>query len=134
MKIVFEKGKEGLWYAHTEGFVGLYQGILIAGGSIDAVIDKLPAAFKDMRDAAESAGFTRSPRRTPVSDPFSVADKVVSLAEDGLRGIDRTIGAWPAEFRAIIWEAVVEIASRRASSDRVAAARDRVGTLGNPGK
>lgn len=58
---------------------------------------------------------------------ISVADRVVSLAEDGLRGIDRTIAAWPAEFRAIVWEAVFEIATRRASADRILAARDRVG-------
>lgn len=56
---------------------------------------------------------------------ISIADKVVSLAEDGLRGIDRTIATWPAEFRAIIWEAVADIASRRA-----AGARDDVGGSG----
>jgi hypothetical protein len=53
----------------------------------------------------------------------SIADQVVSLAEDGLRSIDRTIAAWPAEFRAIIWDAVADIASRRAAD-----ARARVGT------
>jgi hypothetical protein len=53
---------------------------------------------------------------------ISIADQVVSLAEDGLRGIDRTIAAWPAEFRAIIWGAVADIASRRAGD-----ARDDVG-------
>ena len=48
----------------------------------------------------------------------SIADQVVSLAEDGLRGIDRTIAPWPAEFRAIIWDAVADIASRRAAASR----------------
>lgn len=47
-----------------------------------------------------------------------VADRVVSLAEDGLRSIDRTILSWPAEFRAIIWDAVADIASRRAAAAR----------------
>ena len=50
----------------------------------------------------------------------SVADKVVSLVEDGLRGLDRTIAAWPAEFRAIIWEAVADIAARRGIAARAA--------------
>jgi hypothetical protein len=56
---------------------------------------------------------------------ISTADKIVSLAEDGLRGIDRTIGAWPAEFRAIIWEAVADIASRRARVARIPVGREK---------
>jgi hypothetical protein len=51
MRIVFEKGKEGLWYATAENCHGLYRGLLVVGGSIDAVIDKLPAAFADLRAA-----------------------------------------------------------------------------------
>ncbi len=50
---------------------------------------------------------------------IKTADRIVSLAEDGLRGIDRTIDAWPAEFRAIIWDAVADIASRRARVARI---------------
>lgn len=49
---------------------------------------------------------------------ISVADKVVSLAQDGLRSIDRTIAHWPAEFRAIMWDAVADIASRYAADAR----------------
>jgi hypothetical protein len=49
---------------------------------------------------------------------ISVADKVVSLALDGVRGIERTIASWPADFRAIIWDAVADIASRRAAAAR----------------
>jgi hypothetical protein len=56
---------------------------------------------------------------------FSVADKVVSLAEDGLSVIDRTIAAWPAEFRAIIWDAVVGIAAQRAEASRMEHERAR---------
>lgn len=48
----------------------------------------------------------------------AVADKVVSLVEDGLRGLDRTIISWPAEFRAIVWEAVADTAARRALAAR----------------
>jgi hypothetical protein len=49
---------------------------------------------------------------------ISIADRVVSLVEDGLRPIERTVAAWPAEFRAIIWEAVADVASRRALAIR----------------
>lgn len=55
---------------------------------------------------------------------ISVADRVVSLAQDGLQGIDRTVSAWPAEFRAIIWDAVADIASRRAAAARVGESAD----------
>jgi len=55
---------------------------------------------------------------------ISVADKVVSLAQDGLAGIDRTVAAWPAEFRAIIWDAVADIATRRAAAARTGASAD----------
>lgn len=53
---------------------------------------------------------------THMQKSISIADQVVSLAEDGLRSIDRTIAAWPAEFRVIIWEAVADIATRRAAA------------------
>ena len=56
---------------------------------------------------------------------ISLADKVVSFAEDGTRGIDRAIAAWPAEFRALIWDAVAAIATQRAASARSAVGRER---------
>lgn len=56
--------------------------------------------------------------QTHAEKAMSVADRVVSLAVDGLRGVDRTISAWPAEFRAIVWDAVADIASRRAEDAR----------------
>lgn len=52
MKIVIEKGQHQ-WFASTEDCEGLYRGLLVVGDSMDAVIDQLPAAFKDLRDAAE---------------------------------------------------------------------------------
>jgi len=58
---------------------------------------------------------------------ISTADKIVSLAEDGLRDLDRTIASWPAEFRAIIWIAVADIAQRR-----LHAARNDVGQPSKP--
>lgn len=51
MKIVIEKGQHN-WYASTEDCVGLYRGLLVVGPSMDSVIDKLPDAFKDLRQAA----------------------------------------------------------------------------------
>jgi hypothetical protein len=49
---------------------------------------------------------------------ISIADRVLSLVEDGLRPLERTIAAWPAEFSAIVWETVADIAARRASELR----------------
>lgn len=60
---------------------------------------------------------------------FSIADKVVSLGEDGLRGLDLAVSAWPAEFRAIIWETVADVAARRG-----VAARDAVSSPPGSGK
>ncbi len=60
MRIVFEKGKAGLWYATAENCDGLYRGLLIVGPTMDSVIDMIPAAFKDLRDAAAS----RSPQES----------------------------------------------------------------------
>lgn len=51
MKIVIVKGQHQ-WYASAEDCEGLYRGLLVVGGSMDAVIDSLPSAFKDLRDAA----------------------------------------------------------------------------------
>lgn len=53
-------------------------------------------------------------KATMVSKALDVADRVTALAEGALSGLDLTIGKWPAEFQAIIWNAVAEIASRRA--------------------
>ncbi len=49
---------------------------------------------------------------------ISLADKIVSFAEDGTRAIDRSVAAWPAEFQAIIWDAVAVIAVQRAKAAR----------------
>lgn len=55
MRVVFEKGKAGLWYATAENCEGLYRGLLVVGPTLDSVIDKLPDAFKDLREAAASS-------------------------------------------------------------------------------
>jgi hypothetical protein len=49
---------------------------------------------------------------------ISVAEKVVSFAMDGTRSLDRAMVAWPAEFRALIWDAVAAIATARAAEAR----------------
>lgn len=55
-----------------------------------------------------------------VDKAIAVAAKITKKAEDALAGLERemAIMKWPSEFRAIMWGAVVEIASRRASSAR----------------
>jgi hypothetical protein len=53
-----------------------------------------------------------------IEKAVSLSGQIAKLAEDGLRGIDLTIAAWPAEFQAIIWETVADIASRRAAQLR----------------
>ena len=49
---------------------------------------------------------------------IALANQVVSFAEDGTRAIDRSIASWPAEFRAVIWDAVAAIAVQRAKNAR----------------
>lgn len=47
---------------------------------------------------------------------IGLADKVLTLVEDGLAGLDATTKHWPAEYRAIIWQAAADIASSRAAA------------------
>jgi len=49
-----------------------------------------------------------------------IADKITAMSEDSLRGMDRAIANWPAEFRAIIWDAVALVATQRADLARSA--------------
>jgi hypothetical protein len=55
----------------------------------------------------------------PAHRAISIADQVLSLAQDGLRGIDGTIAALPPEFRAIIWDAVKDMAASKAAACRI---------------
>ncbi len=55
MRVVIKQGNAGLWYGTAEEVVGLYRGLLIVGPTMDSVIDKIPDAFKDLRDAASAA-------------------------------------------------------------------------------
>ena len=55
---------------------------------------------------------------THAEKALAIADKVVTMAENGLGPLDRTIASWPAEFQAIIWDAVADIAQRRAAAAR----------------
>ncbi len=48
----------------------------------------------------------------------ALADKIKATAEAGLSNLEMTLRKWPAEFRAIMWDAVVEIAGRRAEAAR----------------
>lgn len=51
---------------------------------------------------------------------IALADKIVSSAEHGLAAFEHSIDHYPAEFKAIMWHAVAEIASRRAEAARQA--------------
>lgn len=46
---------------------------------------------------------------------IEVADRITTMAEGALAGLERQMAGWPAEYRAIVWGAVADIASRRAS-------------------
>lgn len=49
-----------------------------------------------------------------------VAERVSARATEALGELDREMKLmkWPAEFRAIMWEAVADLASRRANEAR----------------
>lgn len=49
---------------------------------------------------------------------IAAADKILSMAEDALAGLELTIGQWPPDFRAIIWDAVAGVATKRAEACR----------------
>lgn len=67
MNIVIEEGETGNWYATAQGVTGLYRGLLVVGPTMDSVIDKLPGAFKDLRDAAAlSQGHARLDPPSPL--------------------------------------------------------------------
>lgn len=51
---------------------------------------------------------------------IDLAGKIVSLAEQGLSAFEASIDHYPPEFKAIMWDAVCEIASRRAEAARKA--------------
>jgi hypothetical protein len=46
---------------------------------------------------------------------IDLAEKITAFAEGAVANLDRTIAAWPAEFRCIMWEAVAEVAKSRAA-------------------
>lgn len=48
----------------------------------------------------------------------ALAEKITATASAGLNGLEITLMKWPAEFRAIMWDAVVEIARQRANEAR----------------
>ncbi len=49
---------------------------------------------------------------------IALAEKITAKAEDSVARLEREmiIMKWPAEFRVIMWEAVVEVAAQRAES------------------
>lgn len=53
-----------------------------------------------------------------IQKAVDVADKVVARADDALSSLDREMAPWPAEFRAIMWDAIAAIATSRANDAR----------------
>jgi hypothetical protein len=47
-----------------------------------------------------------------MTNPFALAEKIAAKAAEALAPLEVVIARWPAEFRTIMWRAVVETASR----------------------
>ena len=56
--------------------------------------------------------------RTHLEKAISAADKIATMAENALAGLELSIKHWPGDFRAIVWDAVAAIATRRAEAAR----------------
>lgn len=53
-----------------------------------------------------------------VARSLALADRVIAVATDGLSAFELSIMRYPDEFKAIMWDAIVEIAKRRAKDAR----------------
>lgn len=49
-----------------------------------------------------------------ITKVIEVADRITAMSADALANLDRAIGKWPAEYRAIVWQSVADMAQRRA--------------------
>ncbi len=52
---------------------------------------------------------------THLEKAINISDKVMTMAEGALHSLDVVISSWPGDFRAIMWETVADIATRRAA-------------------
>lgn len=55
-----------------------------------------------------------------VAKVIDTASRIASMAEGSLAGLERVMTGWPAEFQAILWEAVAHTATLRADAARAA--------------
>jgi hypothetical protein len=53
-----------------------------------------------------------------VNKTIPVADKIIVMVNSALSALDHEIASWPADFRAIMWDTVADVASRRAEAAR----------------
>lgn len=53
-----------------------------------------------------------------IEKSIDLAEKITARAELAVRALDHEIIGWPAEFQAIMWEAVAAVANSRASQLR----------------
>jgi len=49
---------------------------------------------------------------------IAAADKIMSMSEDALAPLALSMKHWPEEFKAIVWDAVAQLASKRAEVAR----------------
>jgi len=59
---------------------------------------------------------------------IDMASKISAMAEGSLAGLERVMAGWPAEFQAILWEAVAHTATLRAHAAHLASARHAEGS------
>jgi hypothetical protein len=50
----------------------------------------------------------------PAAKVLEVADRITAMSANALSGLDIAMSKWPAEYRAIVWRAVADMATRRA--------------------
>jgi hypothetical protein len=56
--------------------------------------------------------------KTHPQNSIELANRIVAMAEDALYGLDLVTKHWPSDFRAIVWDAVADIALTRAQTAR----------------
>jgi hypothetical protein len=56
--------------------------------------------------------------RNQATQAVELATKIAAMAEIAIADFGRTIKNWPPEYQAIIWEAVADVAFRRAEEAR----------------
>src|SRR5690242_6402047 len=80
--------------------------------------DRKAMRWHDILHKRHEQGQPYMTAETDIAKATDTATRIVTMASDALHPLDQVIGRWPAEFRAIIWDAVADMASRRAREAR----------------